>query len=66
MIDIPVIVLPHPDSPTSPTVSPGAMLNETSRTAWTVALRMRISVRSPATSSSGVTDGSLAWPAGAS
>src|ERR1700689_1415055 len=66
MSDIPVIDLPHPDSPTSPTVSPGAMLNETSRTAWTAALRVRISVRSPATSSSGVTDGSLAWPTGAS
>ena len=31
----PTVVLPHPDSPTSPTVSPGFILNETPSTAYT-------------------------------
>ena len=31
----PVVDLPHPDSPTSPSVSPGAMSRLTPDTAWT-------------------------------
>ncbi len=31
----PVVDLPQPDSPTSPSVSPGMMSKETSSTAWT-------------------------------
>jgi len=34
----PTVVLPQPDSPTSPNVSPGAMVNDTSSTAFTVAV----------------------------
>ena len=34
----PTVVLPQPDSPTSPSVSPGAIVNETSSTAFTVAV----------------------------
>src|SRR5262249_8495289 len=34
-IDRPVVDLPQPDSPTSPSVSPAMMSNETSSTAWT-------------------------------
>ncbi len=38
MIDRPVIDLPQPDSPTSPSVSPGSMLRLTLPTAWTTDL----------------------------
>jgi hypothetical protein len=31
-----VTLFPHPDSPTMPSVSPGAMSNEIPLTAWTV------------------------------
>ncbi len=31
----PVVVFPHPDSPTRPSVSPGAMEKDTPDTAWT-------------------------------
>jgi len=31
-----VTLLPQPDSPTIPSVSPGAMSNETPLTAWTI------------------------------
>ena len=31
-----VTLFPHPDSPTIPRVSPGAMSNETPLTAWTI------------------------------
>ena len=34
----PTVVLPQPDSPTRPSVSPGAIVNETSSTAFTVAV----------------------------
>src|SRR5579875_1384070 len=52
MIDRPVIVFPQPDSPTSPTVSPGATWKLMPSTAWTVALRSLISVLRSLTSSS--------------
>ncbi len=32
----PIVVLPHPDSPTSPNVSPSRRVKETSETAWTL------------------------------
>ena len=32
----PRVDLPHPDSPTSPTVSPFSMVKDTSSTAWTM------------------------------
>src|SRR5688572_11815539 len=35
---LPTVVLPQPDSTTSPSVSPGAMVNDTSSTAFTVAI----------------------------
>ena len=34
----PIVVLPQPDSPTRPSVSPAAIVNETSSTAFTVAV----------------------------
>ena len=34
----PTVVLPQPDSPTRPSVSPGAIANETSSTAFTIAV----------------------------
>src|SRR3984893_1479862 len=45
--------LPQPDSPTRHSVSPRAMENETSRTAWSVPRGVARSTVSPATSSSG-------------
>ena len=39
----PVVDLPHPDSPTNPSVSPGARSKETSVTAWTVPCAARYS-----------------------
>ena len=39
MIDSPVVDFPQPDSPTSPTHSPSATLNETPSTAFTFAER---------------------------
>ncbi len=39
MIDIAAIVLPHPDSPTTPTVSPFSTSKLSPSTACTVALR---------------------------
>ena len=38
MMDRPVIDFPHPDSPTSPRASPGAMDRSTLPTAWTTDL----------------------------
>ena len=35
----PVVDFPQPDSPTSPSVSPGAMVKETPETAWTAPTR---------------------------
>ena len=41
-VSVPAIVdLPEPDSPTSPRTSPGAILREASRTAWTVRRPLR-------------------------
>ena len=51
MTDIPVIVLPDPDSPTRPTVSPAATANDTPSTGRTVPPAVSMSVRSPRTSS---------------
>src|SRR4051812_23119905 len=48
-----VIVLPHPDSPTSPSVSPARTLSSTPSTACTVERLSRMSVRSPLISSNG-------------
>src|SRR5581483_9791005 len=50
MIDRPVVDLPQPDSPTSPTHSPAPTLNETPSTAVTVAERRRNSVCRSSTS----------------
>src|SRR6202046_1591441 len=56
MIDIAVMVLPHPDSPTSPTVSPWLTVSETPSTGCTRSLRRRISVRRPSISRRSVTE----------
>ncbi len=55
MIDKAVIVLPQPDSPTMPRVSPGSSWNETPSTACTTPSRSLIWVRRSLTSSSGAT-----------
>src|SRR5215469_9876298 len=55
MIDSAVMVLPHPDSPTMPRVSPGSTCSETPSIACTVACFSRISVRRSVISSSGAT-----------
>ena len=55
MIDNAVIVLPQPDSPTMPTVSPGWTWTDTPSTACTTPWRSRISVRRSLMSSSGAT-----------
>src|SRR5665213_558988 len=44
-IDRPIVVFPHPDSPTTPSVSPRAILNETSFTARISAAFFRESPR---------------------
>ena len=36
MMQLPTVDLPLPDSPTSPSISPGAIVSETPSTAWTV------------------------------
>ena len=41
----PRVDLPQPDSPTSPTFSPGATVSETPSTAWTVLLGRAMSTR---------------------
>ncbi len=53
MIEKPVVLLPQPDSPTTPRHSPSSTSNETSSTATTDPWRRWNSVRSPATSSTG-------------
>ena len=53
MIAAPVSDLPAPDSPTTPSTSPGAMVNETSWTATSVPRRVGNSTRRPSTASSG-------------
>ncbi len=58
---MPVMVLPHPDSPTMPTVSPGSTSKLRPSTACTVAFRSRISVFRFRTSSSLATGRYLAW-----
>ena len=50
--DIAVMVLPQPDSPTSPTVSPWATVSEIPSTGRTESFRRRISVSRPQISSS--------------
>src|SRR5205814_1980389 len=49
----PTVVLPQPDSPTSPTVSPACIAKLTPSTAWTVECLSAISTRRSATSSTG-------------
>ena len=51
MTDMPVIVFPEPDSPTSPTDSPAATVRLTPSTACTTPALVAISVRRPVTSS---------------
>ncbi len=51
MIDRPVIVLPQPDSPTRPTVSPGSTAKLTPSTARTTPERSLMNVRRPSISS---------------
>src|SRR5262249_29820767 len=53
MIDIAVTLLPEPDSPTIPTISRGASVNETPSTARTMPSSVRNETRSSRTSSSG-------------
>ena len=64
MMALPVSDLPAPDSPTTPSTSPGAMSNETSSTASRVPRRVGNSTRRFLTSSSGglLDDGRLADP----
>src|ERR1700730_15655610 len=54
MIDIAVMLLPHPDSPTRPSVSPWSILSDTPSTARTSDLRCRLCVRRSLISSTGV------------
>ena len=61
MIDIAAIVLPHPDSPTMPTVSPASTSNDNPSTACTTELRSLIRVRRSETSSSVATESYLSW-----
>src|ERR1700733_11395092 len=49
--EVPSMVLPEPDSPTSPSVSPSSMVKLTPSTACTVTSRSRISALRPETSS---------------
>src|SRR5471030_161960 len=53
MMALPVSDLPAPDSPTTPSTSPGAISKETSSTASRVPRRVGNSTRRPRTSSSG-------------
>src|SRR4051794_24598794 len=53
MIDITVTLLPEPDSPTIPRISPGAMLNDTPSTARTSPSSVRNETRRLRTSRSG-------------
>ena len=55
MIDSAVMVLPQPDSPTMPSVSPGSTYSEMSSTAWTVECFSLISVRRLSICNSGAT-----------
>src|SRR6185437_7731436 len=55
MMDMAVMVLPQPDSPTRPTVSPRRTVNDTPSTGCTASLRRRMSVRRSCTRSSSVT-----------
>ena len=54
MTERPVVVLPHPDSPTMPRHSPSLRTNETSSTAATVVARIANSVRRLLTSRSAI------------
>src|SRR5487761_1302001 len=56
MMDSAVIVLPQPDSPTTPSVSPGSTCNDTPSTAWTTPSRSLIWVWRSLISSSGATN----------
>src|SRR5690606_36529112 len=54
MTEKPVIVLPEPDSPTRPTISPADTLRSTPSTAFTTPPWVKKWVRRPRTSSTGV------------
>src|SRR6185436_19537071 len=60
MIDSAVTLLPHPDSPTSPTVERAAISNDTPSTARTVPSSVRNSVTRSRISSSVVASGASA------
>ena len=62
MIDSAVMVLPQPDSPTIPSVSPGSTWIDTPSTACTTPSLSRISVRRSVISSSGATVSFLSLP----
>src|SRR6478609_3496878 len=62
MIDMAAIVLPHPDSPTMPTVSPASTSNDRPSTARTVPLRSRMRVLRSSTSSRRLTGSALLQP----
>ncbi len=55
-------LLPEPDSPTRPSVSPGRIWYDSPRTARTVRLRPENSTRRLSTASSGAAPPSAAWP----
>ncbi len=73
MIIFETVVLPDPDSPTSPSVWPAARLNDTSDTAWTIRgfchSRPARSVKfllTPSTCRIGPASGAGVWPGGIS
>ncbi len=57
MIESPVVLLPHPDSPTMPTHSPSSTSKLTPSTATTADVRMRNSVRRFSTCRTGAITG---------
>src|ERR1700722_8199987 len=63
MMERPTVVLPQPDSPTTPTHSPASTLNDTSSTARTLELLRRTAGCSPSTSRTRLTE-SARWSAG--
>ena len=65
MMESPVVDLPHPDSPTTPTHSPSPTSKETPSTATTAPVRVRNSVRRLSTWRTGGIGMTVPrWPAG--
>lgn len=63
MMEIPVVLFPHPDSPTIPKDSPWPTLSETPSTATTLPVRMWNSVRRSFSSKTAGIGENLAAPA---